>query len=231
MYSVAHRAHQLEKIVVDGEKKKYYRFRPAPYYGGIATADCVGCPLKCVFCWSGYPRDHPHEAGTWYTPKQVFKNLDTIARKKRYSQVRVSGNEPTLGQQHLRALLEFVDESPYQFILETSGILIDEEYAEMLSEFEKVHVRVSLKGTSEKEFAQLTGDYSEVFRLQLNALETLVDHGVSCHPAVMCSFSPPENIKTLEERLALISPHFYVEEEHVTLYPLVKKRLRQAGLL
>jgi uncharacterized Fe-S cluster-containing radical SAM superfamily protein len=34
-------AERLGKIVSSGEKRKYYRFRPAPFYGGIATADCV----------------------------------------------------------------------------------------------------------------------------------------------------------------------------------------------
>jgi uncharacterized Fe-S cluster-containing radical SAM superfamily protein len=36
-------AEEAGKIVGSGEKRKYYRFRPAFYYGGIATADCVGC--------------------------------------------------------------------------------------------------------------------------------------------------------------------------------------------
>jgi uncharacterized Fe-S cluster-containing radical SAM superfamily protein len=224
-------AHQLEKIVADGDKKKYYRFRPAPFYGGIATADCVGCPLTCVFCWSGFPRDHPDKAGGWYTSQQVLDQLEKIARKKGYSQLRVSGNEPTLGQDHVLNLLEKVDKTPYQFILETSGVLIDDTYAELLSRFHNLHVRISLKGTCEEEFHMLTNSPPEGFKLQLLALKALVDHNISCHPAAMVSFSPPENIQELKERLAFISPRFYLEEEHVQLYPLVKERLRKAGLL
>jgi uncharacterized Fe-S cluster-containing radical SAM superfamily protein len=230
MHWPAEQVHQVESVVVDCDKRKYYRFRPAPFYGGIATADCVGCLLQCVFCWSGYPRDHPAEAGKWYTPQQVFHQLDKIARKKGFNQVRVSGNEPTLGQLHLLHLLEEVEKSSYQFILETSGILIDDSYAALLSEFQNLHVRVSLKGTCEKEFAVLAG-FPEGFKLQLRALKALVDHNVSCHPAAMVSFSPPENVRELEERLALISPRLSLEEEHVMLYPLVKKRLQKAGLL
>jgi len=45
-------AGQIGEIVSSGQKRKYYRFRPAPFYGGIGTADCVGCCLKCLFCWS-----------------------------------------------------------------------------------------------------------------------------------------------------------------------------------
>lgn len=231
MYSVAEAAARVEKMVADGDRKKYYRFRPAPFYGGIATADCVGCPLKCVFCWSGYPRDQPGKAGKWYTSQQVFDQLRKIAQKKKYSQLRASGNEPTIGQEHLMNLLEKVERSSYQFILETSGVLIDDQYAALLSHFEQVHVRVSLKGSCETEFAQLTGFLPEGFKLQLRALKALTDHNVPCHPAVMVSFSPPEHVRELEERLAAISPDFYLEEEHVMLYPLVKKRLRKAGLL
>jgi uncharacterized Fe-S cluster-containing radical SAM superfamily protein len=231
MVSLSERACETEKIVVDNDKRKYYRFRPAPFYGGIATADCVGCPLTCVFCWSGYPRDHPEEAGKWYTPEQVFTHLDRIARRKGFNQVRVSGNEPTLGQNHLMQLLERVNKTGYQFILETSGILIDDEYAELLSQAVNVHVRVSLKGACEEEFAALTGFPPEGFRRQLGALKALVNHNVSCHPAVMVSFSHPDTVQELKERLSYISPRFYVEEEYVMLYPLVKKRLQKAGLL
>lgn len=231
MRSIEEQARALEEMVVDGIKKKYYRFRPAPFYGGIATADCVGCPLRCVFCWSGYPRDHPGKAGKWYTPQQVYDRLDKIARKKGFNQLRISGNEPTVGQSHLIQVLEKVEKTAYTFILETSGVLIDSTYAELLSQYPNVHVRVSLKGTCEQEFAVLTGFSPDGFRLQLRALKVLEDHNVSCHPAVMVSFSSPENVQELKERLSLISPRFYLEEEHVMLYPLVKKRLQQKGLL
>ncbi|MGC1122106.1 MAG: radical SAM protein [Candidatus Methanofastidiosia archaeon] len=231
MYSPLERALHIQEMVTSGDERKYYRFRPAPFYGGIATADCVGCPLTCVFCWSGFPRDHPDKAGGWYSSQQVFHELVNIARKKRYSTLRISGNEPTLGREHLINVLEKVDETPYQFILETSGILIDRQYAEALSQFKNVHVRVSLKGTCEEEFAHLTGSDPAGFKMQLRALQELTNHNVPCHPAVMVSFSPPEKVKELTERLAYISSAFYVEEEHVMLYPLVKKRLKKAGFL
>ncbi|MBU6996480.1 MAG: radical SAM protein [Theionarchaea archaeon] len=231
MYSPVERALHVQDMVSSGDKRKYYRFRPAPFYGGIATADCVGCPLTCVFCWSGFPRDHPEKAGDWYSSQQVFDELVSIAKKKRYSSLRVSGNEPTLGQEHLINVLKRVEKTPYQFILETSGILIDDQYAKALSNFKNVHVRVSLKGACEEEFTHLTGCDPEGFKMQLLALQNLKKHGVPCHPAVMVSFSTPEKVEELIGRLSYISSSFYVEEEHVMLYPLVKRRLRKAGFL
>ncbi|MEX2705576.1 MAG: radical SAM protein [Candidatus Freyrarchaeum guaymaensis] len=222
----------MEPVVVRGEMKKYYRFRGGRWYGGIATADCCGCPLRCVFCWGAEPRDNPRRCGEFYTPEQVFKKLTGIARKRGYTMLRISGNEPTLGREHLFRVLELVDRTGYLFILETSGVLIDTEYAERLSEFENVHVRVSLKGASEEEFSTLTGAKPEGFQLQLNALRNLVDQGVSCHASVMSSFSTRENMQKLLNRLAEIDARLAseLEQEIVILYPRVAKRLARAGI-
>jgi uncharacterized Fe-S cluster-containing radical SAM superfamily protein len=35
-----------QKQVCKDGLRKYYRFRPAKFYGGISTADCVGCCLS-----------------------------------------------------------------------------------------------------------------------------------------------------------------------------------------
>ena len=87
-------AERVRQVVSSGEKRKYYRFRPAPFYGGIATADCVGCRLKCLFCWSWNIIIQPEKVSRFYSPQEVAKNLLSIAKKKGFSQVRISGNEP-----------------------------------------------------------------------------------------------------------------------------------------
>lgn len=232
-YDPLHLASQIRPLVGRGNLRRYYRIaRPGRWYGGIATADCCGCCLKCVFCWSNHPRDHP-EVGKFYEPAEVFRHLDSCASKFGYKLLRVSGNEPTLCQDHLLELLRLVEESKkYRFILETNGILIDTNYARKLSGFKCLHARVSLKGTTEEEFSRLTGARPEAFNLQLSALEHLVDEGVSCHPAVMLSFSTREGLEELKTRLEEIDPKLpeQLEEEYVFLYPHVVERLRAAGL-
>jgi len=57
-------AERLQELIGSAEKRKYYRFRPAPYYGGIATADCVGCCLRCLFCWSWHIINPPLPASS-----------------------------------------------------------------------------------------------------------------------------------------------------------------------
>ena len=225
----------VKRVVLRDSQRKYYRIaRGGRWYGGIATADCVGCNLKCVFCWSNKPRDYPERIGRFYTPEEVFKALEQCAIRKGYKQIRISGNEPTIGRSHLLKVLELVDSTNLLFILETNGILIgnDKSYARDLAKFKRLHVRVSIKGTSPEEFSKLTGAIPEAFELQLKSLENLLNAGVSCHPAVMLSFSGKEGFKRILERLKEIDPTLCeeLEEEYVFLYPHVVKRLSASGI-
>ncbi len=146
----------------------------------------------------------------------------------------MSGGEPTIGRRHLLQLLNHLEERQLLFILETNGILIgsDPEYAEDLSKHRFLHVRVSLKGCSEDDFARLTGAKAEGFTLQLEALKNLLQAGVSCHPAVMLSFSAKESTHQLIERLKSIGSELAkdLEVEELLLYPKVKRKIERQGL-
>jgi len=81
-YDPVQRHLAIEKLVVrnspEGREKKYYRVRPARWYGGIVTADCVGCGLLCKFCW---------------VSDQVMNKLILLNRKQKW--VRISEDENT----------------------------------------------------------------------------------------------------------------------------------------
>lgn len=229
MFNPLELAELTRNIVCKNSKRKYYRFRSSRFYGGIATADCVGCCLRCVFCWSWNIVARPQECGRFYSPDEVAGKLITIAKKKKLRQLRISGNEPTICREHLIRVLELIPEN-YLFILETNGILIgaDITYAEELSRFPNLYVRVSLKGTNEEEFSRLTGAVPDGFQLQLGALENLVKCRVNVHPACMISFSTGENIAALRKRLKAINPAFEnFEVEELILYPAVEERLKK----
>lgn len=207
MFDAVEKALGLEEIVSKGPLRRYYRFRGARWYGGISTGDVTGCNLLCKFCWARDEiRHHPDRAGRLYTPEEAFRKLTGIARGAGFKQIRLSGQEPTIGRTHLLELLQLLDDTPYSFILETNGILIghDETYAAALASFKNLHVRVSIKGTSEDEFSHLTGADPAGFALQLKGLENLVRHNVSCHAAVMISFSSKEGLRSLRDRLRAI---------------------------
>ncbi len=232
MYDPIEMAATTRDIVCRGDRRKYYRFRPARFYGGIATADCVGCCLRCVYCWSWREVTNPERSGEWHSPGQVANILAGIAGRKGYRRLRISGNEPTIGREHLVEVLSRIPKD-LLFILETNGILpgADPEYAEELSRFPNLHVRVSLKGTCEEEFSRLTGAVPEGFRWQLKALENLLRRNVSVHPAVMTSFSTPGNISALRKRLRSIHPALAdFEVEELILYPAVAERIRKLNL-
>lgn len=236
MYDPIKLSDVVRNFTVRGLFRKYYRVaRGGRWYGGCAAADCVGCNLKCIFCWSGAPRDYPDRIGKFYSPEEVFLKLDQTASRRSYRYIRISGNEPTIGREHLLKVLELNDQhNKYVFILETNGILIgyDKSYAKDLSRFRNIHVRVSLKGCTKEEFAKLTGAYPEAFNYQINALRNLLDYSVKCHPAVMLSFSDEENIKQLKRELMEMDEELVreFEEEYVFEYPHVVERLRKAGL-
>jgi uncharacterized Fe-S cluster-containing radical SAM superfamily protein len=228
-------AEETEKLVVKGEARKYYRnVRSERWYGGIAGAYCCGCNLRCVFCWSGFPRDNPDKIGEFHDPEQVFNQLREAAQEKGHRQLRITGNEPTIGSEHLFGVLGLVDQSDFRFILETNGILIghDRHYAEQLSSFRNLHVRVSLKATNPNEFNRLTGAKPEAFNLQLEALKNLINAEIQFNPAIMTSFSSSKGIEQLRDKLQEIDPSLAnnLEEEYVILYPPVVERLRKAGI-
>lgn len=225
MYNPIELSKKTEKIVSNGNLKKYYRFRPTGFYGGISTADTVGCNLRCAFCWSSNSVWNANNTGKFYSSKEVANRLQDIALKKGYNQLRVSGGEPTIGRNHLIKLLENIQKQ-YLFILETNGILLgsDETYIEDLSKFSNLHVRVCLKGSNEKEFNWLTGAETG-FEYQINALELLRDQKMSFNIAIV---SVKGNKHELFSRLKNMGlEQIMIEEEEIILYPLVKNRLRQ----
>lgn len=210
-------------------KRKYWRFRGGRWYGGIATADCVGCNLRCKFCGPLLSWMRKPDAGKLLRPIQVVKRLVNIASKRKYRYVRISGGEPTLCIEHLYEILGHMMHYPYLFILETNGILIghDERIAERLSEFSNIHVRLSIKGANREEFEQLTGASGKFFDYQLQAIRNLLDYQVSFHPAIVASFSSKENIKSFINHLQDISPVLpqILEIEYIILYPHVLESL------
>lgn len=224
-------AERIRKIVCRNKERKYYRFRPDEFYGGIASADCVGCILDCAYCWSQKPRKNPEKIGKFYSPEEVASRLIRIARKRRYRQVRITGNEPTLCKEHLIEVISLIPKD-LLFILETNGILIDGEYARDLSRFKNLHVRVSLKGSNEKMFSLVTDAKPEFFKFQLEALKNLVDNNISCNAAIMVDLYGKEDLQEIEQKLYSIHPNLVenLEQESLMMYPFVQENLRKRGI-
>lgn len=235
-------ASETEKIVArmgpDGQERKYEDFYATGVYGGIATGYCVGCCLRCVFCWVSWGRDFPERFGQFYSPKEAFIRLKEAAHKYKVGKLRISGAEPTLGKEHLLSLLELVENSEFSlFVLETNGILfgVDKDYVRRISKFTKPHVRISLKAGTPETFTKKTGAKSEFFEIPFQAIKNLLDYNVSFHVAAM---SADPRIMTKEERIDLLKKLAEIdarlllnlEEEVMDAYDSTLARLKYAGL-
>ncbi len=222
----------LQKLVCKNGSRKYYRFRGGRFYGGIASADCVGCILDCVFCWSYKPRCNPEYAGKFYTGKQVAEKLVENAKKNNYTKVRITGNEPTLCKEHLLGVLEHIPNN-LLFILETNGILLDKDYINSLKPFKHhIHTRVSLKGVIETQFELITGMAGEFLKFQFQTLRLLIDSGISCNAAIMSELVNDENMKILFDKLNTIDNRLVrdLELEYLIMYPFIDEELKKRGI-
>lgn len=230
MYDPIELFKKTEEIVIKNNSKKYYRFRPTGFYGGISTADTVGCNLRCKFCWSSKSVWNANNTGEFYTSEEVADKLQSIADKKGYHQLRISGGEPTIGKQHLIELLKNIKKN-YLFILETNGIILgyDKKYIEDLSEYKNLHVRVCIKGADPEEFTLFTGAKNG-FEYQIKALQYLKEKQMNFNIALV---STNQNKKQcFYKKIAEMNlENIMIENEEIILYPSVKKRLQKENML
>ncbi len=230
------RTKEVESAVMRGERRLYYRFRPAPYYGGIATADAVGCSFLCAYCWNYYRNLNSWRFKNFYSPQEVASRLLGIARRKYFRSFRISGAEPILGDrsfEHLRKIIEIIlrNESQAIFILETNGFFLGRkpELAKGLK-FKNLYVRVCLKGTDEDSFELITGAKREFFQCPLTALKELQNQGIKAWPALMGDLFSEEEIETLKKLLNEFGIKGKIELEVLEAYPFVVENMKKRGI-
>ena len=229
-------ASSIERVVVDGNRRKYaHPGKNLRFYGGVTSAVEVGCNLMgCKFCFSDQPVRKPGRVGKFYTPQEIFDALTAAAKRHGNTLISASASEGTLGRQHLIELLALVDESPFTYVLESNGMLLgnDPGYAQEIAQFRSVHCRISIKGCNEDEYTRITGAIPESYALPYRALEHLMDADVSVNACLMVSFSTDESIRQAKARLAAIRPGLLksLELETITLFSKVAARLQKEGL-
>ncbi|MCD6583512.1 MAG: radical SAM protein [Candidatus Omnitrophica bacterium] len=233
------KAKQVEDLVIRGDKRKYYRFRLAPYYGGIATADVVGCCFQCVYCWNYQRNLNPHQSkGDFYSPTEVAERLIFMAHSKNITKLRITGGEPILGHAsfcHLYEILNKINKSKkhFCFILETNGLFLglEDTFVQQLSEFKNLYVRVSLKGTNEFNFAKISGVETRFFSLPFKGLRALLKNNIIAWPAIISELFNSQEINEVKRKLKSysINPED-LEIEYLEAYPFVINNLRKRGI-
>jgi uncharacterized Fe-S cluster-containing radical SAM superfamily protein len=227
------RSEEVERLVMKEGKRLYHRFRGAPYYGGIATADAIGCSFLCAYCWNFFRNLDPSRFEKFDSPLRVAHKLLEIAKKKSFRLFRVTGSEPILGKASFEHLVEVVriifSEQPRSiFILETNGFYLGHDVAliEKLK-FENLWIRISLKGVDEESFELISGARREYFQYPLIALKELEKQRLRAWPAIMRDLFNEDEISRLERLLEELHIHSRLEEEYLEAYPFVVENMRK----
>jgi uncharacterized Fe-S cluster-containing radical SAM superfamily protein len=219
-----------------GESRSYYKFRAASYYGGIATADAIGCPFLCAYCWNYGRNENPSRFGNFYSPEEVADKLLEISRRRHLHFFRVTGSEPVLGEasfQHLTKVIEIVlqESSHAKFILETNGLMLGyrEDLADQLT-FRNLLIRIAIKGVDPGSFEKIAGVRREFFIYPLLALKNLAGRGIRSWPAVMEDLFSEAEISELRKTLRENGIIAELELECLEPYPFVLENMRKRGL-
>ncbi len=229
------------KKTVNGEiARKVYRYRVDKWYGGILTADVVGCNLRCRFCWAWKSSSFRSDIGFFQTSEKIADRLLRLSSKSGLIKARLSGGEPLLCPSHALRTAELVSKKGLLFIIETNGLVLDRGslnfISNVLGKNKRIYMRVSLKGCSKKSFSIATGALPQYFEKQISFIENLVQSGLmpgeNFWVAVMRGFCEPEELEELKEILSGIHKHilYTMEIEDIILYPHVRKLLEKYRL-
>ena len=206
------RSQEIENVVMEGDARKYYRFRYARFYGGICTADAVGCNLLCDWgkgkCWNYVRNKNPATADKFYSPQDVADKLIALAERNGCNTFRISGCEPFLGVATANHYFEVVDLlGKCQIIIETNGVYLG-AHPELLDRVPpRCTLRISLKGEDEAASERVTGARG-AHALQMAAIQAASERNIRCRVAVMeghCDISKvviPRNVGVERERLS-----------------------------
>jgi len=215
-------------------ERKYWRFRSSRHYGGNVAGDVVGCNLRCAFCWA-WKFAFDTRPGRFYTPQAA---AEEILSRGPYRVARLTGGEPTIAWEHTLEVAGLLASRGRLFVLETNGILLGAGRVEPTGLPRGASfVRVSIKAPTPEWFERVTGAASWAWRLQLRALERLLEAGLEPGRDFRASVSiipglAREYSRLLEE-LEGIHPALVetLEPEPIRVYPHVRALLEARGLL
>ena len=227
------RASEIEKTVMKVNSRLYYRFRPAPYYGGIATADAIGCSFLCAYCWNYNRNLNPEQFAKFYSPEAVASKLLRIAEKKSINLFRITGAEPILGEVSFKHIIKvikmiFKKNLGFKFVIETNGLMLG--YRRDLIKYLKIPnlwIRVAIKGIDKNSFELITGAKKDFFLYPLKAIKELQKEHIKAWPAVMIDFFKDSEIESLRDILRKEGIKGDIELEKLESYPFVLDNMKK----
>lgn len=231
---------ELLPLINKDDQRLCHKIRTSKYYGGIATVDVVGCYLDCAFCWVPEFKRYSEliekniKNFKFYDPIETSEILIKLAEKNNLKSVRLSGGEPTLNKEHLIKTIELTTKKGLNFILETNGLYLDQNYIKELHKFrDNIYIYFSIKGINPKSFEIITQCNSELWYYQMKSLKRLVDSEFTIGINFMSDFYDEKLLKGFIQFLNLINDYlpFAIDIKSTSIFPHVRERLDKRQIL
>lgn len=163
------------------------------------------CNLKCRYCYTLERKEEKRKLEI----ESIFKLVDYISMDKELKCVNFTwhGGEPLLmGTKYMEEILRYqackLNNVTYYNIIQSNGILIDEEWIELIKEY-GINLGISIDGP---DYASNSSRFScqEEFEQLLHNLELL--KAKECLPALFCTLTP-NNVNKLDEIFRFIEKY------------------------
>ncbi len=139
-----------------------------------------GCNLACRHCWISpkYQTDgHTYPS----LDLDIFRYILRQAKTMNVPAIKLTGGEPLIHPQ-IRDILNMIRNEGFSLTIETNGILVTSDIAEMLATFKGLFVSVSLDGVDPETYEWIRGVKGS-FENALNGIRNLVKYGI--HPQII----------------------------------------------
>ena len=225
------RAREVESIVMRGSARAYYDFKYQRFYGGVCSANAVGCCLSCCYCWNFARNENPLRRSDerFIEPSMVAEKLLKMSKKHSDSAMRLTGCEPFLGVNstlHMAKVLEIVRQHGFngEFIIESNGVIIGQNPSllDLIKPF-RPYIRLCIKADSREMFEAITGAMGFGLDLQIRAAIEIDAKNIPSDVAIMPRFVE-------ESEIVLRTPYVDIETENLKYYSGTKERIAARGL-
>ena len=145
---------------------------PEPTYAGPPLSEIYfylteGCNLRCRHCWIMTEQvAAPASQTKAVLDLDLFASILEQARPMGLRSVKLTGGEPFLNPQ-IRQMLEIIRDAQLKLVVETNGVLLTPELADLVASCHKPFVSVSLDGTDPETHEwvrQVPGSYQAALR-------------------------------------------------------------------
>jgi uncharacterized Fe-S cluster-containing radical SAM superfamily protein len=194
----------------------------------------LGCNLNCGYCWVPDERRIGHgcqvEAYAYQPPEDTYALLKGMAIMHHIKQVRISGCEPLINEEHLLKVIKWSVADKYQYVLDTNGTLLTEKFLDKLEPYKRnIYMYFGLKGATSEHFHNIAYADEKLWHKQIEALRMINRRGYTIGLNLMSNLTPPEILPDLFETLHHISPWLpaALDMKRMTYFPHIARRLKK----